>query len=184
MLSALLGFLIAVTGSAQAYIENAKTPLCFRGDTQLNIDNRQVLTWKSTSKNQYTTQAYISGVMEGSLTNSNSHYRFMVRLGDGPKDIIEVVYNNKFGSMPKLEEGMEITICGEYITSNAPTQRYQPSPAGAIIHWVHQNPGDRKGSANHPHGFIMVNGSTLIGFDTAKTGAWDGELSGYKPGER
>ncbi len=183
-MGALLVFLVSISGFAQAYIEHAKTPLCFRGSQILSVDNHEALGWKTTTKNQYKSQGYVAGILEGKVELVGDHYRFMLRIGNGPRDLIEVVYNESFGSIPKIREGAKIEVCGEFINSFKATARYQPSPAGAIIHWAHFNPGTRAGSANHEHGFIMIEGSTLVGFDRAKASAWDGEISGFKPGEK
>ncbi len=183
-MGALLVFLVSFSSFAQAYIENAKTPLCFRGSDILSINNNEALGWKSTTQNQYKSQGYIAGVLDGQIKLVGDHYRFILRIGNGPRDLIEVVYNENFGSIPKVETGAQISVCGEFINSFKATGRYQASPAGAIIHWAHYNPGTRAGSANHEHGFIMIEGSTLVGFDDAKPAAWDGEISGFKPGQR
>lgn len=163
--------------SALAYLSNEKTPVCMNGSEEVRVDNAQVLKWKTTTKNQYLDRGYVSGTVSIAPTMKNGHSHFFMKIGPGPKDDLEIVYNIEFGTMPSVKVGDPLIVCGDYITSNAPTERYEASPAGAIIHWVHYNPGTRQSSKKHPHGFIQF-GSTLVGFDQAPIGAWTGKIGG------
>jgi hypothetical protein len=58
-----------------------------------------------------------------------------------------------FGATPTVQVGDTVEACGDYITSYAQGGGYAASPSGALIHWIH-----RSDSANHPSGYLMVNG--------------------------
>jgi len=77
-----------------------------------------------------------------------------VKIGNGSRDTIEVVYNNAFGALPRIQAGMITEVCGDYITARAKAGPYPPSPEGAIIHWVHIN--SRGGE--HEDGFFRIDG--------------------------
>lgn len=83
------------------------------------------------------------------------HTHFAIDLNGDRSGDLEVIYNDEFGELPRIQVGMQITACGDYITVG-PRARL-PSPMGAIIHWVHYNPGDRDGG-RHPHGFLIISG--------------------------
>lgn len=137
-----------------------------RSNRQLEQMNPTVLEWKKTSANQYLARARINGVYMGELRNRDSHKHWSIQIGPDATDKIELIYNKSFGDLPSSEElriGEPIEICGDYITSNAPTGRYEASPLGAIIHWTHINPGDRDGGA-HEHGYVMLMGR-IFGHD-------------------
>jgi hypothetical protein len=168
-----LGFLTA--SSAHAFISNAKMPVCLDGPTEMQVDNSRILALKHSTKNQYLDRAFVQGTIISAPTVQNGHDHFAIKIGPGAQDNIEIIYNIEFGAMPSMTIGQTITVCGDYITSNAAAGGYQASPDGAIIHWIHFNPGSRSGSANHAHGFVM-NGSNLIGFDGAPTGDWNGQV--------
>lgn len=151
----------------------------------LSIMNDQVLKWKQSSPNQYQARALVQGVVEKVYTQNprvtdpslmswstqteilksnkgagnNAHMHFSIRIGNQPGETLEVVYNVEFGDMPAPNVGDQVIACGDYITSNAPTDRYQPSPDGAIIHWVHRSPDLQR----HQHGYVVIN-QRLYGF--------------------
>jgi hypothetical protein len=168
-----LGFLTA--SSAHAFISNAKMPVCLDGSAEMQVDNSRVLALKQTTKNQYLDRAFVQGTIISAPTVQSGHDHFAIKIGPGAQDNIEIIYNKEFGAMPSMSIGQTVAVCGDYITSNAAAGGYKASPDGAIIHWIHFNPGSRPGSANHAHGFVM-NGSNLIGFDAAPTGDWNGQV--------
>lgn len=164
-----------ITSSANAYLSNSKMPACLDGPDEMRIDNARVLKMKTTTKNAYLDRGFVEGTVVEAPTVKNGHDHFVISIGPGPRDTLEIVYNKEFGSMPTMNVGDNITVCGDYITSTARTGQYDPSPEGALIHWIHFNPATRAGSMNHEHGFVMV-GNNLVGFDDAPAGAWDGRI--------
>ena len=172
-----LGFLVFSTQSSFAFLQDQKVPSCFDKNTEIQVDNDRVLKFKTGTKNQFTARGYISGTIITQPELKNDHSHFIIQIGPGSKDTIEVIYNisPEFGEMAPLNVGDSVSVCGDYITSYARAGGYDPSPAGALIHWVHYNPANRSGSMNHEHGFIM-SGSTLIGFDRAPADDWNGKI--------
>ena len=120
---------------------------------ELPVINEQVLKWKASTPNQFQERARIKGVIRDVYPNRNGHYHFNALIGSGEKDTLEIVYNISFGEVDNIVPGLSIEACGDYITSNAPTQVYQPSPDGAIIHWIHRSPNPRR----HHHGYMKIN---------------------------
>lgn len=160
---------------AHAFLPNAKMPACLDGPDEMRIDNQRVLDMKRTTKNQYLDRAFVEGRVARMFNDQTGHDHFSIAIGPGQQDTIEIVYNQEFGSSPNFQIGDPIVVCGDYITANAKAGGYKPSPDGAIIHWVHFNPGTRSGSERHEHGFIMF-GADLVGFDEAPIGDWDGRI--------
>ena len=138
-------------GQSEAQVE---IPSCLANGRELLVNNEAVLNWKTNSKNQYRNRAHILGTLVRDLPDHTGHHHYEVQIGGNPNDLIEIIYNENFGPVPKANPGAPFEACGDYITSNAPTGRYPASPDGAIIHWVHQSPNPR----NHDSGFIVVNG--------------------------
>lgn len=170
MLSILFSIVFA-TSSAHAFLENAQTPVCLEGPEELSIDNSRVLRFKVEQKNQFLARAYVEGKVISLPEQQGDHDHFSISLGNKSTDTLEVIYNNAFGSMPNVQIGDVVTVCGDFINSFARAGGYDASPDGAIIHWVHYNPGNR--SRAHEHGFIQF-GTDLVGFDDAPAKAWDG----------
>lgn len=133
---------------------NRAAPPCL--DTKgrvLPIDNDQVIDWKNSTPNQFKGRAHVSGPVVLVYPDKNDHSHFLIQIGKDENDTLEVIYNINFGELPALTDGDQVEACGDYITSNAPYQRYPASPAGAIIHWIHRAPNPKK----HPHGFLTIN---------------------------
>ena len=155
MRNVLLGFLFLISLTAQA-----ETPSClnFQHD-QIQINNEEVIRWKTTTPNSFKDRGFISGKLSEILVERNGHLHFDVNLSplSGQSDLsdhIEVVYNKQFGVVEHFPVGADIVACGDYITSTAQNGKFPPSPMGAIVHWVHMSPDlDR-----HPSGFLVVNG--------------------------
>ncbi len=117
--------------------------------------NQEVLEWKSNTPDQTLKRALVQGTVSQLYSNKTGHSHFAIDLDANGKGDLEVIYNDEFGTLPPITIGMKIVACGDYITVG-PKARL-PSPMGAIIHWVHYNPGNRDGGA-HKHGFLIVNG--------------------------
>lgn len=130
------------------------TPPCLASGKNLPVINEQVHLWKTSTSNQYVARAHIHGVLSEIYPEKNGHAHFQIEFDGGVRDTLEVVYSLDFGKLPSLAVGMEIEACGDYITSNAPTTQYPPSPDGAIIHWIHKNPRGR----GHESGYLTVDG--------------------------
>ena len=103
-------------------------------------------------------RALIQGVVTQLYSNKTGHTHFAISIDGDTRGDIEVIYNDEFGNLPMIQAGMQVVACGDYITVG-PKARL-PSPMGAIIHWVHYNPGDRDGG-RHKHGFLVINGKTF-----------------------
>ena len=146
-------FVAALFGGAAAQAKLGEIPKCEgRNGEALSVDNQRVLGFKFSTPNQFLERARVDGRVVRILSSRPEHDHFEIQIGPKPQDTLEVVFNRDFGS-PQAKVGDEVEACGDYITSNAPTERYQPSPSGAIIHWVHEN---SRGGA-HPDGFLVTN---------------------------
>jgi hypothetical protein len=118
--------------------------------------NEQVIQWKKSTPDQTLKRALVNGVVTQIYPSKTGHAHFAITLDGDAKGDLEVIYNDDFGRLPAVQTGMKVVACGDYITVG-PKARL-PSPMGAIIHWVHHNPGDRDGGA-HKHGFLIINGT-------------------------
>jgi hypothetical protein len=121
----------------------------------LQINNPHVLKLRESTADQYKDRGFVQGVITQIYPDRTGHAHFAINLDAHPAGDIEIIYNQEFGRLPRLAPGMNVVACGDYITAG-PRSRL-PSPMGAIIHWVHYNPGDRDGG-RHPHGFLLING--------------------------
>ncbi|MBU6152853.1 MAG: DUF3465 domain-containing protein [Bdellovibrionales bacterium] len=131
------------------------SPAClnFLGE-EIQLNNEQVLNWKKVTPNQYLDRAKVKGVVQDIYPARKTHYHFQIKIGPKEKDTLELIYNISFGAIDRIVPGMNVVACGDYITSNAPTEVYQPSPDGAIIHWLHRSPRPNR----HPHGYLELDG--------------------------
>jgi hypothetical protein len=123
----------------------------------LGFLNQQVLEWKRTTPDQTLKRALIKGVVVKNYPSKTGHTHFAISIDSDQNGDIEVIYNDDFGALPPIQIGSQVIACGDYITVG-PHARL-PSPMGAIIHWLHHNPGDRDGG-KHKHGFLVINGKT------------------------
>ncbi|NDD90835.1 DUF3465 domain-containing protein [bacterium] len=145
---------------ASALAKTVEIPKCDAKDgSALKIDNGRVVVLKNSTPNQFAERARVEGRVSRIFSGNPEHQHFEIQIGPGPQDTLEVVFNLDFGR-PEVKQGDLVEACGDYITSNAPTERYQASPSGAIVHWVHENA--RGGS--HPDGYIVVNDRLMYGF--------------------
>ncbi len=132
----------------------SNAPSCLSGGQELLVNNAAVIEWKNTSKNQYRNRAHIQGTLVKAFPDHSGHHHYEVQIGGNPSDLIEVIYNEKFGPVPKASAGAHFEACGDYITSNKAAGHFPASPDGAIVHWVHESPNPK----SHDSGFIVVNG--------------------------
>ena len=121
----------------------------------LPYENDQVIQWKRNTPDQTMRRALIQGTITQQYADQTGHTHFAINIDSSPNGDIEVIYNDEFGELPRLQPGMTVVACGDYITVG-PHARL-PSPMGAIIHWVHYNPGNRDGGV-HNSGFLIING--------------------------
>ncbi|HUP57172.1 MAG TPA: hypothetical protein VM598_06945 [Bdellovibrionota bacterium] len=118
----------------------------------LRMDNAQVLRWKLTTPNQFKSRAFVQGRISKLYGEQGDHTHFAIQLGRDSREIVEIVYNKAFGTLPALRVGSVVVACGDYITATARSPQGHPaSPAGAIVHWVHMSD-----NGNHPSGFVMI----------------------------
>lgn len=152
------GFLfVQLTNTASAA---SGYPSCVDFDRRpLEVNNGEVLQWKEKTPNQYKDRALIVGSLVSVILDRKSHLHLEMDLtpeegSDDRDDHIEIVYNKEFGRVDRLEKGLEIVACGDYITSTEQSGPFKPSPLGAIVHWVHASNNTQK----HAHGFLMIDG--------------------------
>jgi hypothetical protein len=152
-LKGLRGLLIAVPVVLGASALAAGDPDCYDDNGKaLAIDNQQALQWKTSTPNEYHGRAHVKGTYVRSYKHTNGHTHFEARIGDGASDTIEIVYNDDFGALTAPTAGESIEACGDFINSFKPTSQYQPSPDGALMHWLHENPDGTK----HPDGYLVI----------------------------
>ena len=160
-----LSLLILLLAQSSAFAQLPKTVTCADGlGGVLAVDNQEVLNWKRTTKDQFQDRSLVQGTISKLFADATGHTHFAIDLNGDRAGDLEVIYNDEFGSLPILQVGMTVMACGDYITVGPHARR--PSPMGAIIHWVHYNPGDRDGG-RHPHGFLVIQGR-LYGFPSRK----------------
>jgi hypothetical protein len=135
-------------------VQQGQLPECV-GSPQVNND--QVLKWKTSTQSGFTARALVMGVLVAILTDQGAHLHLEIDLGNqssGRANHLEVIYNKQFGETPPLRVGMQVEACGDYITSTQVNNGYPPSPVGAIIHWIHMSPKPDR----HPSGFLVIDG--------------------------
>ncbi len=130
-----------------------RAPVCLSHGQELPVDNARVLELKRDTRNQFHARAHILGTLVRNYHDHSNHHHLEVRIADSDDGTIEIVYNEDFGSVPDLRPGEKIEACGDYITADARTGHYPPSPDGAIMHWVHASPSSR-----HESGFLVIDG--------------------------
>jgi len=154
-------------------LANHPSPLCASDSGQnIPIINQQVLEWKEGGAPLGEPfRAHVIGTIGRIFADQSGHMHYAIHLTNAapvpgcqpnaetdclhPADLLEVVYNLPFGPTPNPTIGMNVEACGDYITANAPYNGYQPSPAGAIIHWIHMSPEPQQ----HPSGYLIMNGA-------------------------
>jgi hypothetical protein len=162
MLAKMLGLaLVSVLFASTSFAgRDGEQGICMDGGRRMqNYNNSQVLNWKTSTPNAWQGRGFVSGSVVEVVRGNPSHFRFIIQIGPKTQDLLEVIYNVAFGQLPELRSGTPVSICGDFINAFERSGRYQASPAGAIIHWVHGSNGNR-----HEDGFIAVNG-TIYGQD-------------------
>ncbi len=139
------------------------TPSCLANGRELLVNNEAVIQWKHSTKNQYRNRAHIQGKVVRFFPDHTGHHHYEVQIGGNQNDLIEVIYNEEFGAVPKASIGATFEACGDYITSNATKGHLPASPDGAIVHWVHKSTN----LASHDSGYIIVDG-ILCGQDDSQ----------------
>ncbi|QDK39767.1 hypothetical protein DOE51_11830 [Bdellovibrio sp. NC01] len=117
----------------------------------MQINNEQVIEWRSTQKPKFLGRAFIQGVIVSEIENRQGHVHFEVDLDKDlstTNDRVEVIYNIEFGNLPDYRAGDELIACGDFIVDSW-------SPMGAVVHWLHYNP---KVKNKHEDGFIVIHG--------------------------
>lgn len=128
-------------------------PACLDNAGQaLSLNNDQVLQWKAAGQDQFHSRGHVKGSLVRNYPDHTGHTHFEVQIGNDATDTIEVIYNQSFGDLPDLTPGLDVEVCGDYITTGS--QGNGASPDGAIIHWVHKNPSGH----GHPSGYVAING--------------------------
>lgn len=145
-------FLATIFISFNAFAAN---PPCISNGKAIDVINQQVLNWKHTTQNQFLARAHVAGKIDAIFSDHSGHNHFSIVIGPQSTDTLEVIYNESFGTLPHLAVGMTVEACGDYITSNAATSSYPPSPDGAIIHWIHRNPSGH----GHESGYVAIDGA-------------------------
>ncbi len=162
-----LGLFFLGLHSALASGWGAAVPQCLDNNrTPLPVNNAKVLQWRESTQDQFQDRGFVQGVITNVYPDQTGHAHFALNLDQSSGGDIEIIYNQEFGRLPNLQPGMTVVACGDYITAG-PRSRL-PSPMGAIIHWVHYNPGDRDGG-RHPNGYLIINGQTF-GFSAQTAG--------------
>ena len=121
----------------------------------VTFNNVQVAQWKTSTPSQYRDRGYVQGTIDKVFPMHTGHAHFSLALDQNPANDIEVVYNSEFGALPQLSVGQTVVACGDFI--NTGYSGGGGSPDGAIIHWVHYNPGTRPTDAGHPNGYLLIN---------------------------
>ncbi len=151
---AVLVFAFSSQGFSQVVDSTLAVPACLAGGQELKVNNDSVIQWKNSTRNQYRNRAHIQGTLLRDLPDHSGHHHYEVQIGTSSSDVIEVIYNEQFGTVPEAAVGSNFEACGDYITSNAPAGHFPASPDGAIVHWVHKSPNPR----SHDSGYLVVNG--------------------------
>lgn len=162
----LLSWSVVLFVAAFSLNAEARLPGC-RGSqpkTYLPEMNSQVLYWKTHTPDQFHERAHIAGIVKRITLMRDSHAQFEVQIGRDPRFSIEVIYNQSFGHLPAIQPGMHVEACGDYITTKT-------SPMGAILHWVHINPGDRDGG-RHSDGYVSIDQVTYGNTYNGRTIGW------------
>lgn len=150
---------------ALAVAQSSEAPPCLASGHELSVNNEQVLQWKTTTKNQYHNRGHVMGTIRQIFSDQTRHHHYEVVIGSNSEDVVEVIYNEEFGGVPNVHVGSSIEACGDYITANAQSGQYPPSPDGALIHWVHMSPRPDR----HESGFLVLDG-VLCGQDAGLAG--------------
>jgi hypothetical protein len=156
-----LVLLLSSTSFAEPLTASRPIPKCYSTEGEvLDFNASQIIYWKYNTENEFRSRGHIKGTISKLYPNKTGHTHFEITFKDkGTEDTLELVYNDEFGELPELSIGMTAEACGDYITATETTGNYPPSPDGAIMHWIHQNPSGH----GHPDGYVAINGK-VFGF--------------------
>jgi hypothetical protein len=143
-------FLILLSVNLKAQASN---PQCFDKKEKVLVDNHQALNLREFRESGFKTRALVFGTLVVMMEHRNRHTHLEIDLDldhTSTDDRLEVIYNDKFGELPKLMAGDLIVACGDFIVD-------PNSPHKAIIHWLHASPSIKK----HDHGYLMINNSVF-----------------------
>lgn len=147
--------------SAKQYLGERQPWPCMDEFRQpMEIDNNLPINLKFHTENRYEARVFVSGIFVKLNGSRNKHVKFEIDLDRDMStldDRLEIIYNEKYGSMPQIQAGVSVLACGDYITANANEDGYEASPQGAIVHWVHPSEFPKA----HPHGFLVIDGSLI-----------------------
>ncbi len=152
-------FALVISVSITLAGQTSKMPGCPGRNGQLPVNNEEILQWKGSTKVGWSERGHALGRIVEIYPDRNGHLHFSIQIGRNEEESLEIVYNESFGRVDDLRVGDKVQACGDYITANGKHKGYPPSPDGAILHWVHENPR----SGGHPSGFMMVN-DRLFGY--------------------
>jgi len=151
-----LGFSVSNLSWASEFLDLPGHLTCLdQNNEALPFENDQVIQWKVSTPDQTLRRALVKGVVAQVYHDHTGHSHFAIDIDARSGGDLEVIYNDEFGALPEIQEGMSVVACGDYITVGP--HAHLPSPMGAIIHWVHYNPGNRDGGV-HKSGFLIING--------------------------
>lgn len=131
-------------------------PTCYDHGSAIDVDNDQVVKWKSTTENEFTARAHVSGKVTKIYKAHDGHAHFQATIGDSDDATVELIFNDDFGTHLNPTVGQSVEACGDYITSIAVTQ-YPISPDHGLIHWLHENPHHH----GHDDGWLVLDGRTF-----------------------
>jgi Protein of unknown function (DUF3465) len=166
-LFSVLALVLSFSASAGYSVDgSAGLPDCLDDNGNvLDVNNGQVVQWKSSTPNSYHARAHVHGTITQVYPDHSGHHHFELSIGKGSDATVEIIYNEDFGSVPALSEGQDVEACGDYITSTDQAGPYPASPDGAIVHWVHMSPRPDR----HPSGYIAIDGQ-VYGQDGSNAG--------------
>ncbi|MFN3455326.1 MAG: hypothetical protein ACK41T_10240 [Pseudobdellovibrio sp.] len=133
-------------------LSHATLPPCLdKSGSHIPINNEEIINWKKTTQPQFKDRGHAKGTLLKVYNDKTDHDHFQIQIGPESNDVVEIIYNAEFGTLPELKSNMQIEVCGDYITTKK--SGYGASPDGAIIHWVHMS-----NSGNHPSGYVTIDG--------------------------
>ncbi len=133
----------------------------------LAVDNERALEMKQTAPLGKPYRALIAGTVTRVFGDRckpsgtcHEHFEIQIEGARGNSGVVEVIYNQDFGDLETPRVGAKVTACGDFINAHSRNGRYDPSPSGAIIHWVH-----RSNCMDHEHGYVFMNDENrVVGF--------------------
>ena len=147
-------WILTLFATAPAWAESNSPPCLGLDGEPMPVNNQQPLKWKTTTPNEYHDRAHVTGTVEQVYPDKTGHHHFQLQIGFSSNETVEIIFNEDFGSTPDIQSGMQVEACGDFINQFAPANGYQPSPDGALIHWVHRS----NNPSRHPSGYLIIDG--------------------------